>query len=129
MTCGGNLIRTITEIKGDMVAYADQLGGGHCTQNTFVKKCYRVATDEDVLNQPYSQVPEVEINHRATNEVLHSYLTLQNQLDSWIRMLKQTAEYNASDLTASQKEAVEKALRHSKLLSKRLQVYQAGLIK
>jgi hypothetical protein len=65
----------------------------------------------------------------ATNKLLGAYLTLQNQFNDWIAVLRQTAEYHDAMLTPSQKESVRLALICSMRASKRLQLLQKGLTK
>lgn len=66
-------------------------------------------------------------DHAATNKVLEAYLILQNNVDNWAKVLEQTAEYHDAVLTPAQKEAIRLALKHSRVLSKRLQRHQAAL--
>lgn len=129
MTCGGFFIREITAMEGEDVCYVDQHGPSRCKKTTFVKKCYRLATDEDVAVQSTSLLSDMKINHEATNKLLESYVRLQNQLDAWTKSLVGVSEYLGADLTSSQKESVRLAVKHSKRLTKLLQKHQGGLTK
>ncbi len=129
MTCGGHLIRKITAISDEDVSYLDQYGVGHCTRKTFVKKCYRFATDADVAAQSASSVPEMVINQAAANAVLEIVLHIQNQITVWVGTLEQSAQVYESFLTPSQKEALKAAINNCSDLERSLAPCRDALTK
>ena len=86
-------------------------------------------SNEEIAAPAEIQQSIVQNDHEATNQLLESYLRLQNQLDAWTRSLVGVAEYRAADLTPSKKEVVRLAVKRSKRLSNDLQRLQGGLTK
>jgi hypothetical protein len=86
-------------------------------------------SNEEIATQSEMQQSIAKIDTEATNQLLESYLHLQNQLDAWTKVLEQTAEFHDAVLTPAQKEATRLAIKHSKCLSDNLQRLQGGVLK
>jgi len=127
MTAGGYFIRTITAIRGDYVDYMDQSGTGCCTRRTFIKRCLHVVIDSD---PPASAMVEAgpKIDRAITNKVLEHVITLQNQLDTWFKVLDQAMEYYDPVLTPAQRDAHESLSKEAANLAKHLQRHREFLM-
>ena len=69
------------------------------------------------------------IDTEATNQLLHAYLTLQNQTAVWVKVLEQELKHHEAVLTPDQKEATRLAIHASKCYLGKLQHLQCGVLK
>jgi hypothetical protein len=128
MTNGGYFIRTITAINSNHVDYMDQSGPGCCTRHTFIKRCTHIVTESE-LNVPSLPPRQAPLVDRAiTNKVLESVITLQNQLDTWFKMLDQAMEHYEPVLTPAQIAAHQELSEHAAAFARRLQQHRDFLM-
>ena len=121
MTCGGNLIRTITKIDGDDIHYADQFGNGQCLKTTFVKRCTRLATESEInaLHQS-NYLNSAKPNPETTEEVLQILNCAKTQLLHWFVTLERTSAFRAATLTPKQRQGLKEAIDEFAIFANRL---------
>jgi hypothetical protein len=131
MTCGGDFIRTITALSKERVEYVDQSGPGSCKKTTFLKRCFRVATDEDLENASSpSELTALKIkDRRVTNQLVGIVLHVQNQLDVWIKTLEQSVQHYDAALLPIQKAALKAIVKDCADLETRLERHRDDLAK
>jgi putative sterol carrier protein len=86
-------------------------------------------SDDEMATQSEIQQSNAKIDREATNQLLHAYLTLQNQTDGWVKVLEQEMKHHEAVMTPAQKEATRLAIHESKCLLDKLQLLQGGVLK